>query len=249
MTTLFTPLHVGALQLPNRIVMAPLTRARAGATHIPNDMMVDYYSQRASSGLMMTECTMVDAHACAFTGESGIYIPAHVAGWKRAPTKFLGMWIGRSQQIVRLLRRNNLHTTALVVLLTAAVLTACTEREAPSPISSPASGEWSKIGETDSLAYYADLQHIQKADETVTMTDLFDYRTMQGEGGEAPALSKLTLRAYDCQNQTSQTVKTIWYAGPMGTGAIARSSNGPSQMSAVAVGTATANLMTRACTS
>jgi len=63
--------------------MAPLTRARAGATHIPNDMMVDYYSQRASSGLMMTECTMVDAHACAFMGEGGIYSPAHVTGWKR----------------------------------------------------------------------------------------------------------------------------------------------------------------------
>lgn len=83
MPTLFTPLQVGKLLLPNRIVMAPLTRARAGTTHIPNDMMVNYYSQRASSGLMMTECTMVDAHACAFMGEGGIYSPAHVAGWKR----------------------------------------------------------------------------------------------------------------------------------------------------------------------
>jgi len=46
-------------------------------------MMVHYYSQRASSGLIMTECTMVDAHACAFIGEGGIYSPAHVAGWKR----------------------------------------------------------------------------------------------------------------------------------------------------------------------
>ncbi|HRI38784.1 MAG TPA: alkene reductase, partial [Nitrospira sp.] len=83
MPTLFTPLQVGELLLPNRIVMAPLTRARAGTSHIPNDMMVNYYSQRASSGLMMTECTMVDAHACAFMGEGGIYSPAHVAGWKR----------------------------------------------------------------------------------------------------------------------------------------------------------------------
>ncbi|MHC9063147.1 alkene reductase [Nitrospira sp. CMX1] len=83
MPTLFTPLQVGEILLPSRIIMAPLTRARAGATHIPNDMMVDYYSQRASSGLMMTECTMVDAHACAFMGEGGIYSPAHVAGWKR----------------------------------------------------------------------------------------------------------------------------------------------------------------------
>ncbi|MDR4469092.1 MAG: alkene reductase [Nitrospira sp.] len=83
MPTLFTPLQVGDLLLPNRIVMAPLTRVRAGSTHIPNDMMVDYYSQRSSSGLIMTECTMVDAHACAFMGEGGIYSPAHVAGWKR----------------------------------------------------------------------------------------------------------------------------------------------------------------------
>lgn len=83
MPTLFTPLQVGELLLPNRIVMAPLTRVRAGSTHVPNDMMVDYYSQRASSGLIMTECTMVDVHACAFMGEGGVYSPAHVEGWKR----------------------------------------------------------------------------------------------------------------------------------------------------------------------
>ena len=83
MPTLFTPLQVGNLLLPNRIIMAPLTRARAGSTHIPNDMMVDYYAQRASSGLIMTECSMVDTHACAFMGEGGIYSSAHVAGWRR----------------------------------------------------------------------------------------------------------------------------------------------------------------------
>ena len=83
MTTLFTPLQAGDILLPNRIVMSALTRARAGTTHIPNDMMVNYYAQRASSGLIMTECTMVDVHACAFIGEGGIYSPAHVAGWKR----------------------------------------------------------------------------------------------------------------------------------------------------------------------
>lgn len=83
MSTLFSPLQVGALTLPNRIVMAPLTRARAGATHVPNDMMVEYYAQRASSGLVMTECSMVDAHGCAFMGEAGIYDSAQVAGWRR----------------------------------------------------------------------------------------------------------------------------------------------------------------------
>jgi len=83
MPTLFTPLQAGDILLPNRIVMAPLTRARAGSSHIPNDMMVDYYAQRASSGLIMTECSMIDVHACAFMGEGGIYSPAHVAGWRR----------------------------------------------------------------------------------------------------------------------------------------------------------------------
>ena len=83
MPTLFSPLQAGDLLLPNRIIMAPLTRVRAGPTHVPNDMMVEYYAQRATSGLVMTECTMVDAHACAFMGEGGIYSPAHVAGWRR----------------------------------------------------------------------------------------------------------------------------------------------------------------------
>ncbi|MGR9051842.1 MAG: alkene reductase [Gammaproteobacteria bacterium] len=80
---LFTPLKLGALELPNRVVMAPLTRVRAGATHIPNDMMVEYYAQRASSGLIISEASMVDAHGCAFGGEGGIYSGAHAAGWKR----------------------------------------------------------------------------------------------------------------------------------------------------------------------
>lgn len=83
MPTLFTPLQAEKLRLPNRIIMAPLTRARAGSTHIPNDMMVHYYSQRASSGLMMTECTMVDAHAFVFMAKGGIYSSAHVEGWRR----------------------------------------------------------------------------------------------------------------------------------------------------------------------
>jgi N-ethylmaleimide reductase len=83
MTTLFTPLQLGELKMPNRIVMAPLTRVRAGPTHVPNDLMVEYYAQRASSGLLMTECSMVDRHACAFMGEGGIYSAAHADGWRR----------------------------------------------------------------------------------------------------------------------------------------------------------------------
>ena len=83
MTTLFSPLQAGELALPNRIVMAPLTRARAGRTHVPNELMVEYYAQRASAGLLITEATMIAADGCAFTGEGGLYDEATVAGWRR----------------------------------------------------------------------------------------------------------------------------------------------------------------------
>ena len=78
---LLSPLTVGTLVLPNRIAMAPMTRARAGATHIPNALMAEYYSQRASSALILTECSMIAADGCAFMGEGGIFDDEAMAGW------------------------------------------------------------------------------------------------------------------------------------------------------------------------
>ena len=83
MTMLFSPLHIGALTLPNRIILAPLTRTRADAGHLPNDLMVEYYSQRASGGLLITECTMVAPNTSAFINEPGIYNPAQITAWKK----------------------------------------------------------------------------------------------------------------------------------------------------------------------
>ncbi len=82
MPTLFDPLQARELSLRNRIVMAALTRARAGRTHIPNELMVQYYAQRASAGLIITEATMVARDGCAFTGEGGIFDEACVEGWR-----------------------------------------------------------------------------------------------------------------------------------------------------------------------
>ena len=82
MSTLFDPLRAGDLTLSNRIVMAALTRARAGRTHIPNALMANYYSQRASAGLIITEATMVAGDGCAFTGEGGLFDEACVTGWR-----------------------------------------------------------------------------------------------------------------------------------------------------------------------
>ena len=80
---LFTPLQVGALTLPNRILLAPLTRTRAGTEHMPNDLMAQYYAQRASGGLLITECTMVTPNTSAFVAEPGIYSAEQVEAWKK----------------------------------------------------------------------------------------------------------------------------------------------------------------------
>jgi N-ethylmaleimide reductase len=80
---LHTPLQAGALTLPNRILMAPLTRCRADADHNPTDLMAEYYSQRASAGLIIAEATMVMEGNSSFWMEPGIYSEAQVAGWKK----------------------------------------------------------------------------------------------------------------------------------------------------------------------
>jgi N-ethylmaleimide reductase len=82
--SLFTPVTLGSIALPNRIVMSALTRCRADADHVPTDLMVEYYSQRASAGLILAEATMAMEGNSAFGGrEPGLYSAAQVAGWKK----------------------------------------------------------------------------------------------------------------------------------------------------------------------
>lgn len=81
---LFTPLKVGALTLPNRVVMAPLTRSRAiGGGRVPNDLMIEYYVQRASAGLILTEATAVTPQGVGYADTPGIWSEEQVAGWKK----------------------------------------------------------------------------------------------------------------------------------------------------------------------
>ncbi|MDA8744849.1 alkene reductase [Rubripirellula amarantea] len=80
--TLFRPLRVGAIEIPHRIIMAPLTRARA--THrVPNAMMAEYYRQRASAALIISEATAISEQGYGWQGAPGIYSDEHVEGWKR----------------------------------------------------------------------------------------------------------------------------------------------------------------------
>jgi N-ethylmaleimide reductase len=79
---LFEPLRVGAMEVPNRMFMAPLTRCRAEAGHVPGALMAQYYTQRATAGLIIAEATMAMEGNSAFISEPGIYNEAQVAGWK-----------------------------------------------------------------------------------------------------------------------------------------------------------------------
>ncbi|WP_414461990.1 alkene reductase [Hyphomicrobium sp. DY-1] len=83
MTTLFDPLKAGAFSLKNRVVLAPLTRCRASAGRVPNDMMREYYVQRASAGLMLTEATSVTPMGVGYPDTPGIWSEEQVAGWKK----------------------------------------------------------------------------------------------------------------------------------------------------------------------
>lgn len=134
----------------------------------------------------------------------------------------------------------------MLVVLSCGWMTACTGGETPSSFSPVSAAEWTKIGETETYTYYADHGSIRKADETVTMSDLFDYKVAQAEGG-IPTLSKITVREYDCQNRKNQSVKTTWYADRIGSGTAGRSTGSTGQLATAASGTATATLMTIAC--
>ncbi len=82
MPDLFSPLQLGLLTTPNRLLMAPLTRCRANADHVPTAIMAEYYAQRASAGLIIAEATMAMPGNSAFWMEPGIYSDAQIVGWK-----------------------------------------------------------------------------------------------------------------------------------------------------------------------
>jgi 2,4-dienoyl-CoA reductase-like NADH-dependent reductase (Old Yellow Enzyme family) len=81
MATLFDPIRIGDLELPNRIIMAPLTRCRASEGRVPNPLMAEYYVQRASAGLILSEATSVSPMAVGYPDTPGIWSDTQVAGW------------------------------------------------------------------------------------------------------------------------------------------------------------------------
>ncbi|MFO7542947.1 MAG: alkene reductase [Thiobacillus sp.] len=82
MTDLFSPARFGAINLANRIVMSSLTRNRAGAGNVPTPLMAEYYRQRASAGLILTEATPICAEGHGYPRTPGIHTPEQIAGWR-----------------------------------------------------------------------------------------------------------------------------------------------------------------------
>jgi N-ethylmaleimide reductase len=79
---LLAPHDLGGMALPNRVVMAPMTRTRAGVDRVPTPAMAEYYAQRASAGLIVSECVAISADAASIIRAPGLYTPAQVAGWQ-----------------------------------------------------------------------------------------------------------------------------------------------------------------------
>jgi len=98
--SLFDSIEIGDLKIKNRIAMAPMTRGRAGDSRVPNDLMVEYYFQRASAGLLVTEATVISPQGIGWIGSPGIYTDEMVEGWKKVTQKvastgshlFLQLW-------------------------------------------------------------------------------------------------------------------------------------------------------------
>lgn len=106
MASLLDPLTIGELRIPNRVIMAPLTRCRASGTdgRVPNDLMSTYYAQRASAGLIITEATSVTPMGVGYPGTPGIWSDEQTLGWKKITSAvhekggliFLQLWhVGR----------------------------------------------------------------------------------------------------------------------------------------------------------
>lgn len=83
MPDLFSPIRLGAIELANRVVMSSLTRNRAGEGNVPTDLVVEYYRQRASAGLILTEASPIRPDAHGYPRTPGIHSPEQIAGWKK----------------------------------------------------------------------------------------------------------------------------------------------------------------------
>ncbi len=145
MPNLFDPIRVGDLDLPNRIFMAPLTRLRGTVDHLPRpELMAEYYAQRASAGLILSEGTPVDLLGVGYPQVPGIWSPEQVEGWKpvveavhRAGGRiFAQIWhVGRISHSSYLHGQQPVAPSAIAAAGHVAVMRPVTPYETPRPLS------------------------------------------------------------------------------------------------------------------
>ena len=82
MPSLFDPIKLGAIEAPNRVLMAPLTRGRATREHVPTELMQTYYAQRAAAGLILSEATGISRQGLGWPYAPGLWTAEQVEGWK-----------------------------------------------------------------------------------------------------------------------------------------------------------------------
>jgi N-ethylmaleimide reductase len=100
LSKLFEPFSIGNIKFKNRMVLAPMTRARAGASRVPNDLMAEYYHQRSGAGMIITEATVISEQGIGWNDSPGIYTSEMVEGWKKVTARmkqngtpiFLQLW-------------------------------------------------------------------------------------------------------------------------------------------------------------
>ncbi len=108
---LATPLQAGALALANRIVMAPMTRSRADDAASPTPMMAEYYAQRASAGLIISEAIAISAQGRGYMNIPGLYADSHVAGWRPVTA---GVHAAGGRIVAQLFHTGRIHHPALM---------------------------------------------------------------------------------------------------------------------------------------
>lgn len=114
MPTLFDPIRVGDLDLPNRIFMAPLTRLRGTVNHVPRpELMAEYYRQRASAGLIISEGTPVDPKGVGYPQVPGIWSAEQVEAWKRGSP----LWRQSIRQAAVSFRRSGMWVASRIPLI------------------------------------------------------------------------------------------------------------------------------------
>lgn len=111
MTDLWSPITLGEMTLPHRLAMAPMTRSRAKPDGTPGDLAADYYAQRASLGLLISEGTQPSDDGQGYLATPGIYTDAHVAGWRKVAEAVHGVGGRLFIQLMHVGRRSHPDNT------------------------------------------------------------------------------------------------------------------------------------------